>query len=212
MKKIVVTAHAGAENTNPNTEASIIECMKLPCDVVEVDIRKINHKYILSHDKTDRTDGFVQLNRAIEIASYFNKPLNLDLKEEHLYTELCRMPIIQNNKELIFFSGSVMPNELEKEPYYSNKTFMNIENMGKLNTEDIAKRCKELNVLGINIDVKQLNKKIANIFNFYGIKISAWTVDNVMEFKKSIVPYRVEYVTTNMVKEIQDLCSQVCIE
>ncbi len=208
MKNIIITAHAGAEGTRPNTEESLKVCMNSPSDIVEIDVRKKGDLFILSHNPVNKNERYTSLEYALEMACAYNKPLNLDLKENGLYTELCMKNYIQQNKGLVFFSGSVMPGELRKlsvnEKNLSRRVFLNIENLYVNEPKKIAKECKELNVLGLNLPLNKLTKELVEALKELDIKISVWTVDKTKDYFEKIKPLKVDYMTTNNVKEMFD--------
>lgn len=213
--KIMLTAHAGAENTKPNTRQSIIHCMKSSCDIVEVDVRKVNDCFFLSHDPIDSINGCTSLNEALNLAAHYKKPLNLDLKEAGLYYDLCHDPLIIKNKELIYFSGTVEVEELNKASleniFFANHVFMNIENFVYQELDYIVDFFHTTKTLGLNIPINKINKLLVSKMKENGILINVWTIDNTREFNEKILPLGIDSITTNNIEEIHELCEKYLI-
>ncbi len=78
-----ITAHAGAENTNPNTLESIRELIPLGVDCIEVDVRTRDGELLLSHDPLEDAKSYDSLESVFRLlAPHPSLWINLDLKEE----------------------------------------------------------------------------------------------------------------------------------
>ena len=131
MKEIYITAHAGAERTKPNTMESLEKMINLPCQMVEVDVRKCDGELVLSHDplkQQESVTGFVKLSEALEFICKNKKGVNLDLKEEILPEVFEELKNCLVSKKVVF-SGSIRIADIEMHPEIAGKVILNYENL-----------------------------------------------------------------------------------
>ena len=105
-KLILLTAHSGCENTAQNSAEYIQKALDLPCDIIEIDVRKNADGFYLSHDALHGKSA-VMLDEALELLG--KKPsvcVNFDLKED-IVCSLVEYLEQKNFMYRAFFSGSV---------------------------------------------------------------------------------------------------------
>lgn len=203
-KKIQITAHAGCEGTEPNTWESLKKALELPCDYIEMDIRKKDGELWLSHNQMESTKGVISFIDAIDYLVKEQKSINCDLKEpifEDVYEILKKHAFL--NKAI--FSGSVTQKDIKAHPEVVHQIMFNIENIftkDEINNEDyewIIEKYKKLGLQWMNIDYQRLNPCFFKRLGENKIKVSVWTVDQETHIEK-MIQSGVSNITTHNVK------------
>ena len=211
MKEIYITAHAGAERTKPNTMESLEKMINLPCQMVEVDVRKCDGKLVLSHDplkQQESVTGFVKLSEALEVICKNKKGVNLDLKEEILPEVFEELKNCLVSKKVVF-SGSIRIADIEMHPEIAGKVILNYENLYenskeiKENLKEAAVRCKELGVYGINLEYTLVDRQVVEYFARQDVKVFVWTVDGLADMER-MLENQVDGITTNEVWRLHE--------
>ena len=211
MKEICVTAHAGAERTKPNTMESLEKMIKLPCQMIEVDVRKLDGEFVLSHDplKQAKNDmGFVRLSEALDFILKNKKGINLDLKEDIFSEVLEELKNAMFSKKILF-TGRIKTADIKAHPEIAGQVMLNYENLYentkglKETLKETAARCKDLGVLGINLDYTLVDEQVVEYFAKQKVKVYVWTVDEQADMERMIA-MQVDGITTNEVCRLDE--------
>lgn len=88
----LITAHSGAENTRENTLESVRALAACGADVLEVDVRRLDGRLVLSHDAPGAGAACDALEDCLRLAAgYEGLRVNLDLKHFGLAAEAARL-------------------------------------------------------------------------------------------------------------------------
>ena len=105
MTKTLITAHAGAEDTVPNTMESLIYLAKCGADAIEVDVRRQGDRLVLAHETIADDQEYVSLDEFfLRIPSV---TVNLDLKEPGLLGDAADVAAACGALGRILFTGDV---------------------------------------------------------------------------------------------------------
>lgn len=112
--RTMITAHAGAEDTVPNSMESICALCGLGVDAIEVDVRRVGGKLVLSHDVP--ADGEVRAaleDCLCEAARHGDLKVNLDLKEFGLVRDVAEWVERCGMKGRVILTGDASDEEAE---------------------------------------------------------------------------------------------------
>ncbi len=115
MQNICITAHAGAENTSPNTLESIRYLATLPVYALEVDVRMVHGVLRLGHDPEHALAG-PTLAECMETVAGLTPSMhiNCDMKEKHLIHEVLRLAVACGMAHRLVFTGEAPDAEERK--------------------------------------------------------------------------------------------------
>lgn len=201
-ERTVITAHSGADGTPDNSMEFVRYALVHHADVLEVDVRMVKGRLIVSHDETG--EEAVALKDIFEtVNSFADTRINCDLKEYDLEDDVrglaraCGLPA-----KRILYSGSVKP--VEQSVFCSWRdveVFWNVEECipdvyaldesgqgNPLTEEEMEKLtadCRKYGIHVVNINEKYVTPKFLFVMKENGLGISAWTVnepDRIREF------------------------------
>lgn len=208
-KKILITAHAGCEGTEPNTWESLKKALELPCDFIEIDIRKKDGELWLSHDQMETAKGVIPLIDAMTYLVKQSKYINCDLKEP-IFADVYELLQKKDYLDKVVFSGNVTQRDIESHPEITHQIIFNIENIPtrtEINNEDyewIIQKYKNLNLHWMNIDYRHLNLNFLKRLIEEKIKVSVWTLDQETHMEK-MIQLEVSNITTHNVTWLANL-------
>lgn len=215
QKNIFFTAHSGADHTPENSMEFVQYALKLEPDALEVDVRDgVNGELIITHDRTEK--------EAVTLREVFNAVkkvprirINCDLKEGGLeqkvleLTEECGL-----SAERILFSGSVTKEDLEFagdwkciEVYWNVEEcipdiYDNVQNVSEETADILIRECRKYGISVINMNEKFINVPFMEHIVKNGLKISAWTVNDI-DRMKTLLNLGVYNITTRNIKMAQ---------
>ena len=107
----MITAHAGAEGTKPNTLESLSVLSGLGIDAVELDVRDVDGRLILSHNPPAPGERCAVLEDALRLIRDANPHVmvNIDLKQENLTEAVWAAAERCGMTRRLLFTGSVCP-------------------------------------------------------------------------------------------------------
>ena len=104
----MITAHAGAENTPPNTAESLRILLALGADAVEVDVRRVNGLLILSHDEPILNKSVFTLAEALgQLRDAPGAMMNVDVKHEGMIVEVQQLAREYGVTDRLLFTGDI---------------------------------------------------------------------------------------------------------
>ncbi|MDR0388794.1 MAG: glycerophosphodiester phosphodiesterase [Spirochaetaceae bacterium] len=183
-----ICAHAGFDQTIPNSLESLELAVLRGYDSVEFDINRYREKLILAHDIEERfeteappllADGLALLkNRGIAV--------NCDIKDPSMALETSALVKQFGMEEAAFFTGEITP-EFKKPTDY--KFFLNADNpcldlparVSLAEAKKLAaffRKSKNSNFLGYNFDYLALETEAMEFFLKENIPFILWTVDD----------------------------------
>ncbi len=214
---VTCTTHAGAMNTAPNTEASILaalECIdtsnlgaaKLGFGIIEVDVRfSPQGKPVLSHDPV-RDESAYSLAECFDLARRYAAHINLDLKEAGgNVAEIRRLAELHGLLDRVFFTGlraGHIPNVRGLGiPYYLNvyPGWVRPRLPGAMRR--LVRKAKALGAVGLNLPHQQTTSCLVRAARAEGLLVSAWTVDTPAGMKHMLA-LGVDNITTRKPDEL----------
>jgi len=108
--RTLITAHAGAEGSRPNSESSLSQLKSLGADILEVDVRLYRGSPVLAHDKADAQA--LPLKEALALlmdAPSLN--VNLDVKEPGIAMKAYEAAVSAGFAGRFLFTGDVSREE-----------------------------------------------------------------------------------------------------
>ena len=111
--KTLITAHAGAENTPANALEGIRTLCALGADAIEVDVRPLEGRLVLTHDHPVPGGTYTSLEDCLrEVVRYEGLKINLDLKQFGLVEEVARLTAACGMSGRVILTGDVGQDEL----------------------------------------------------------------------------------------------------
>jgi len=229
MKKTLLTAHSGCENTAENSLESIQTGIALGADCVEVDVRlSQDGTLVLSHDAPETAHGLVTLAEA------FGKlpdsvSVNCDLKQpDALYPTLELAQRCGIERDRLIFSGSVPIAQLQRDASIARRCriFLNSEEICRFlmndpsvsreaqaaffmqNMEFIADFMKKLGAEALNAPYLYVSDEAIAALRRLGVELSLWTVNDA-DTLRHLLEKDILNITTRCVQTALELRSQV---
>lgn len=210
MKKTVITAHSGCENTAPNSREHILAAIASGSEMIEVDVRMDeNGTLYMSHDVPEDTSACVKLREMFElVAPAENLEMNLDVKTEGLIEAAMELAGEFGLARRIVFTGACNSdrakiNALGGEMWRSMWPGDNIPDGIAANEKDGSPY--------LNVYFGMINDDYDAALRNIGGGFSAWTVDkeeDIVRFLKmgiSNITTRKPVLAMKLRKEIQGI-------
>lgn len=175
----MITAHSGAENTRENTLDSVRTLVECGADAVEVDVRRVDGRLVLSHDapkagqKCDALEDCLRL-----IAAHQGMMVNLDLKHLGLAEEAAQLAQKCGMAGRTVLTGDVGADELEAVRRAGTEAWCNdsaLKSEGPL-LEQVAQRGQEV----LNICYRDVDDALLKDAK----KVSVWTVNEEADLRR----------------------------
>lgn len=204
-KLILLTAHSGCENTAQNSAEYIQKALDLPCDIIEVDVRKNADGFYLSHDAPHGKFA-VTLDEALELLG--KKPsvcVNFDLKED-IVCSLAEYLEQKNFMYRAFFSGSVSQESFCALKNGKDRVLFNIDGASLKSGADSFLRDLKQKMPGLkalNLYYKDVSKDLVDACHTQGLKVFVWTVDGANDVKR-MADFGVDGITANRVIQVSE--------
>ena len=200
-KLCILTAHSGCENTVPNSQAYIEKAVKSGCDIVELDVRKNEQGFYLSHDMPSSGTPLLFLEQALKLFEAVpSLCVNFDLKEEIL-PSLIEFLEQKNFMHRSFFSGCVSSETFRSLTKAKDRVLYNVSLSEK--KDKAASFLRELkdNLPGLkalNLSFEDISKDFVFACHKEGLQVFIWTPDTEADIKR-MIDYAVDGITTNAV-------------
>lgn len=109
----LITAHSGAENTVDNTLESICVMAACGADIIEVDVRKVEGRMVMSHDepKNGEADALEECFKIM--TGYDGLRAQMDLKQENLVPEIDALAQQYGLSKRLVYAGGVSAADAE---------------------------------------------------------------------------------------------------
>ena len=211
MTKVI--AHAGCENTAPNSRENIETALKLGADIIEIDIRLADGKPYLSHEPVcnDNIHQCLTFQHAIEMIRDSQAEINCDLKESDAFLPVIKILRDMKMEHRTFFSGENFYYDTTAAPQF--RRFINVENLGIVASgEMLSPRKTELLIhyylthkskvlAGFNINYQTINDNIRDQFHQAKIPLAFWTVNDEQAVCE-LLRAKIDYLSTNIVEYV----------
>lgn len=177
MAKSLICAHAGAENTRPNTLESLKLLLPIGVDLVEVDLRRaFDGSLVLCHDKLAQGEEYAAFTGALHLmARMAGVRLNVDVKEPGVIFPAWEAAKEQGLEGRIIFTGDVSREEADEAqkaglPLWINQYRLPVNQWPKAHLA-----ARERGFAMLNIDWRRLNgRMLAEAPE----RLSVWTVND----------------------------------
>ncbi|MBQ4637101.1 MAG: glycerophosphodiester phosphodiesterase [Clostridia bacterium] len=195
--QILITAHSGAENTEPNTLESINKLMDIPCDALEVDVRRTSDGSLrLGHDSAQ--DG-PTLEQCIQMLCHSSSHLlNCDLKESRLALDVLDIAKKYSMADRIVFTGEPLDfNELAAAAELHAQVWLNTRQIRRDGNASVdIKAARDLGLSWLNLCYLELVPELTlPALKESGLSLSAWTADTE-EIISLLLSIGVQNITT----------------
>lgn len=205
LSSVVITAHSGCDNTQPNSEAYLRHAFTAPVDFVEIDIRPYQNQLFLSHDPIiDATPDLVRFESAILFCQENHRRINCDLKQPGLFQQVIAQLKTHHCLEKVVFSGSLERTDWYHPNLSASQFLLNPEvlipsfyadpclsNFKKFLTE-----VKSYQLSHINLNHQVMDYEKVKLAHAMGIRVFVWTVDQPADLQKCL-DWGVDGITTN---------------
>lgn len=192
--KTLITAHSGSDNTPDNSLEFVSYALKTSADALEIDVRKLNGKLVISHDEA--SDNLPTLQDAFSLViQHPSMKVNCDLKESNLELEVCQLAASNHLEKRLILTGTVNADLFPMHEFPDVQVYLNIElyvpnlylNYREIPdfelkaAEEILKVCHRSKINTVNINQVIVTRRFIEILKKEGVGISAWTVDIPLE-------------------------------
>lgn len=177
-KYSMITAHAGAEGTAPNTLESLRTLASCGADAVELDVRAGEQGLVLSHNPLERGASYARLEDALDLIRRESDRVmvNIDLKEEDLTHRVWAAAQACGMAGRLLFTGSVCPvderfvSTLPAEIWYNEFLLLPDERAHPL-ASVLRRGHRAINIHWPRVDLASLTPEAARHY-------SCWTLDD----------------------------------
>jgi len=203
-----ITAHAGALNTEPNTEGSLRACLAFAGPgIIEVDLRfSASGKPVLTHDGPARDDHF-SLEDCFAMAQPYEALFNLDIKEAHGNVKaVCELVKQYDMAGRAFFTGLRWAGHVLSVRGCGIPWYLNVytPQWVPFAATGMALRAKALGAVGLNMPYRRCNGKVMLAARRFGLLVSVWTVDDPAEMQR-MLRLGVDNITTRHPDVLKEL-------
>ncbi len=205
---MLLTAHSGANGTPANEIGYFEEMKHVNADVIEVDIRNVKGKLVLTHNKVrfwQKKKEFLPLSYAFEFVKKYDFKINCDLKTPGLVKDLMAAAEEFGVESRIIVTGSAGDAEDVKEIRFGD-LYVNADYLPKLLPKNVKKMREILDEMGphakgINVSYKDVTDEFLRMCEKENVPVSIFTVDDVSLIKKYAACPAVVNITTRLANE-----------
>jgi glycerophosphoryl diester phosphodiesterase len=202
----VVTVHAGALDTQPNTLESIQVCLAAAgAGNIEVDVRFLEDGTpVLAHDEETKDDA-VTLDACLRLVAKSKAGINLDMKETTNLPAVAALVRTYHLEKRAFFTG-IAVGDMERARGCGVAYYLSCspEKSGK-DAAELVRQAKESGALGLNISYKTCSAQLIEEARNAGLLVNVWTVDRTAAMKR-MLRLGVDGVTTRRPDKLKALC------
>lgn len=181
-KKIIKIGHRGAMGyCRGNSIASFEKAVELGCDMIELDVHRLNKELVVSHNTPKKGRDYPLLEDVINLINKKAK-MNIELKGRGTavpVSELIKKYIKKGWKEDYFLISSFYIEELED----FRKQGLGVK-IGLLTKKD--RFSKDTRFYSIHPSLKITNKKLVDDMHDRGFKVFVWTVNKKRDIDRMI--------------------------
>ncbi|NLC32143.1 MAG: glycerophosphodiester phosphodiesterase [Clostridiales bacterium] len=189
----MITAHAGAEDTLPNTPESLRMMLSSGADAVEVDLRKHEGILCLSHDEPVSSQSCTTLQAAFDLLKAApGVMMNIDVKSSGLIEDILILARENDLADRLLLTGDVGSDDLEMIRNNEIPLWMNNYILPLLEWGNPVKAAQKRGFSIVNIDKRRLTDKM---LQEQADRFSVWTVDDE-ETLRSLLQAKVKNITT----------------
>lgn len=201
---MLFTAHSGANGTPANETGFFEEMKHVNADVIEVDIRNVKGRLMLTHNKVRfwQKKELLSLEYAFEFIKEYDFSINCDLKTPGLVHDLMALIEKCGVEDRIIITGSAGDAEDLKNIRFGD-LYVNADYLPKLLPKNVKKMRDILDQMGpcakgINISYKDVTDEFFLACEKENVPVSVFTVDDVSLIKKYAAYPAVVNITTRM--------------
>ena len=171
----MITAHAGAENTPPNTAESLRILLALGADAVEVDVRRVNDSLILSHDEPLFKKSVFTLAEALgQLRDAPGAMMNVDVKHEGMIVEVQQLAREYGVTERLLFTGDIGGDDERDIKNGGIPLWINQGLLPRRDWDDPLPEAERRGFQIVNIDKRKVTEQMLNRAD----RFSVWTVND----------------------------------
>lgn len=222
MRRILITAHSGCNNTKENSFEHINSAIESNVDIIEIDIDiSMDKILVLSHnpfiyqhsghfEKTSnissevlKSNGIITLESVLKDIN-MTIPLNLDLKSEYVIESVIELLKKLNYTNNIIFTGC-NSRWVTKLRSLSDEygVFLNSQEFEILAKEEynnfikiFIKTAIKTGAIGLNLNYNLCNEELVYRAHLNGLFVQVWTIDKEEDMKK-MIKMGVDGITTH---------------
>ncbi len=185
--QFTITAHTGCMKTPENSINSMNAGVANGADIIEFDVNFLEDGTpVLCHD-TPKGDE-VTLDEAFEyLAKHKNLQANVDMKSVDNMAEVERLAIKHGVIKKIFLTGinidtvTTVHKDAPKLKYYLNISVDEEKNTDREYLSSLTVQVEKCEALGINMNYKGASAELVQAFHIKNLKVSLWTVDDLLD-------------------------------
>ena len=202
----MITAHAGAEDTQANTVESLKVILACGADCIEVDLRKTEDILYLSHEALTPGQPYTTLQEAFELLAIFpDMMMNIDVKTSGLIQDILTLARAHGIASRLIITGDVGPDDLDIIRHSEIPLWMNNYILPLLEWGDPVKAAEKRGFSIVNIDKRRLTDKM---LREQADRFSVWTV-NDEETLRRLLEAKVKNITTRQPRLAVRLRSEI---
>ena len=184
-RKYLLTAHAGAMDTKPNTVESLQRLVKTDVDFIEIDVSfRPSGLPVVIHDAAPRENEGTPLEDALAVLGPSEKHVQFDIKAfnpRHL-AQLPKMIVDAGLEKRTFFAGAQNTNDyavLRKAcPGLCNTLNCKPPKVPGPEMDALVATCVKIGAEWANVNYKNASRAFADALHARGIRLSVWTADS----------------------------------
>ncbi|HIZ78195.1 MAG TPA: glycerophosphodiester phosphodiesterase [Candidatus Lachnoclostridium stercorigallinarum] len=186
-----VIAHTGCMNTKMNSMESVLAGIREKADYIEVDVRFLENRPVLTHDRPLEGEKYVPLEEAVlAVRDGGSCRLALDLKEWDRIGELAVLLKACGMEKRAVYLGNFME-DMEKMtalgggvPCFPNVYPEQVHGLDEKGLEVLAEKIRVLGVRTVGMNFKAVTPEVVKAFHQQGISLSVWTVDEEEDIRR----------------------------
>lgn len=182
----MITAHAGAEETNANTLESLIKLSECGADAVECDVRERDGELFLSHNELEPGKDYATLEDAFKIfAPHEGLKVNIDLKTEGLVPSVDKLAKKSGMDGRVVFTGSAGESDISYIVNNGLQCWYNAERLDQSEWDAPLKAVEQKGLYAVNAYYRFAQARLSDNDP---TRFSVWTVDgegDLREFLKA---------------------------
>lgn len=204
-KRVLLTAHSGAEGTKPNSMDYLHTAVCFEPDIIEVDLNLDEHgRRVISHDRPSSSDRVLFID-VLRFMAGHHFMLNIDVKDIEALPGLKDELIAQRLDKRCFLTGLTFYDvEAAKESIAGMRHLVNIvpeetslSDLGSVDyCQHLCERVKATGSFGLNINYRFVTGVLMEAAARSDLKGYVWTVDDGTEMLR-MAAMGAESITTN---------------
>ena len=198
-----IIAHTGCMGTKMNSRESILAGIQERADYIEVDVRFLKGRAVLTHDRPEPGKDYVLLEEAVRLVQKTETVrLALDLKEWDRIGEVAAVLEQYDMLDRSVYLGNFMEDMDAMVKWGKGVAcFPNVypeqaAGLDENGRNSLADRVKKLGARAVGMNYRAVTPELIQNFHERGIMLSAWTVEEEMDMKR-LMDWGADFITSD---------------